>query len=216
MPALDELAVSARGCTLCRLAEGRTQVVFGTGDPDAGIMFVGEGPGEEEDRQGLPFVGRSGRLLDRLMDEEMGLSRANGVYITNVVKCRPPSNRDPQTDEIEACRPYLRSQLELIDPRVVVTLGNFASKLLLDTTTGITRLRGRVYPFGPRSLVPTYHPAAVLRGGDAKMAEIRADLVRAKQLLVNPASMAPVADTDDDDPPAPDPAQSSLFDPSDA
>lgn len=178
-PEFELLRSAALGCTLCRLSESRTQVVFGTGDVGADVMFVGEGPGAEEDRQGLPFVGRSGKLLDRLMGEEMGLRR-DDVYIANVVKCRPPDNRDPKPDEIAACRPYLERQLELIDPTVVVTLGNFASKLLLDTTVGITRLRGRAYKWAGRVLVPTLHPAAVLRGGGDAMAAVRADLVRAK------------------------------------
>lgn len=152
------------------------------GNPAADLLFVGEGPGAEEDRQGLPFVGRSGQLLDRLVFEEMGRTR-DDCYIANVVKCRPPGNRDPEPDEIAACRPFLERQVELIDPKVVVTLGNFATKLLLGTTDGITRLRGRVYDFGGRALVPTFHPAAVLRGGATQMAEMRADLVRAKLAL---------------------------------
>lgn len=179
---LDELRVEASDCTRCALAAGRTQVVFGMGDPHADLLFVGEGPGAEEDRQGLPFVGRSGKLLDRLMAEEMGLDRSR-CYIANVVKCRPPGNRDPEADEIRACRPYLEEQIRLIDPRVVVTLGNFSTKLLLGTTEGITKMRGRSYPFGSAQLVPTLHPAAVLRGGGEKMAHMRSDLVRAKLLL---------------------------------
>ncbi len=175
----DELRTDALGCTACRLCEQRTQVVFGMGDPTADLMFVGEGPGAEEDRQGLPFVGRSGKLLDRLMAEEMELTRET-AYIANVVKCRPPDNRDPKPDEIAACRPYLQRQIELIDPTVIVTLGNFASRLLLDTKTGITKLRGRAYSWGGRVLVPTLHPAAVLRGGGSAMSDVRADLVRAK------------------------------------
>lgn len=178
----EQLRADALGCTACGLCAERTQVVFGMGDSRADLMFVGEGPGAEEDRQGLPFVGRSGKLLDRLMAEEMGLSR-DTAYIANVVKCRPPQNRDPRPEEIEACRPYLEAQLELIDPRVVVTLGNFSSKLLLDTTTGITRLRGRAYSWNARVLVPTLHPAAVLRGGGDAMAKVRADLVRAKTAM---------------------------------
>ena len=178
-PTLDELAVEASTCTRCELAAGRTNVVFGVGSPDADIMFVGEGPGANEDKQGLPFVGRSGELLDRLMMEEMGLDRAR-CYIANVVKCRPPGNRDPQPGEIAACRPYLETQIELIQPKVIVTLGNFAAKLLLDTTTGITKLRGSTYPYGEAVLVPTFHPAAILRGGGEKMAQMRADFVRAK------------------------------------
>jgi len=157
--------------------------VFGTGDPTADLMFVGEGPGAEEDRQGLPFVGRSGKLLDQVLLEEVGLTR-EGCYIANVVKCRPPNNRDPEADEIAACRPYLDRQLELIKPRVVVTLGKFATQLLLGTKEGITRVRGRSYPFGAGVLIPTLHPAYVLRGGGETMAQMRADFVRAKQALV--------------------------------
>lgn len=175
---LEALEREASGCTRCKLAAGRTQVVFGTGNPEAGLMLVGEGPGEQEDRQGLPFVGRSGQLLDRLLLEELGIDRRS-CYIANVVKCRPPGNRDPEADEVAACRPWLERQLELVSPRVVVTLGNFATKLLLDTTEGITRLRGRTFPFRTGVLVPTYHPAAVLRGGPVQVAEMRADLVRA-------------------------------------
>src|SRR5215203_572093 len=118
------------GCTLCRLAEGRANVVFGMGDAGARMMFIGEGPGAEEDRQGLPFVGRSGKLLDRLMLEELGITRDH-VYIANVVKCRPPENRDPKPDEIDACRPYLAQQLDLIRPAVVISLGRFAAQWLL-------------------------------------------------------------------------------------
>jgi DNA polymerase len=176
------LADEAAGCTRCGLAEGRTQVVFGTGAPDADLMFVGEGPGAREDEQGLPFVGRSGQLLDQLLREEVGLDRSD-CYIANVVKCRPPGNRDPKPDEIAACRPWLEEQLELIDPTVVVTLGNFAARLLLDTDTGITKLRGQAYHFGGRHLVPTFHPAAALRGGADVLAKMRADLVRAKMLV---------------------------------
>ena len=152
------------------------------GDPHADLMFVGEGPGAEEDRQGLPFVGRSGQLLDKLMLEELGITR-DRVFIANTVKCRPPGNRDPEPDEIAACRPWLEQQLSLIEPKVVVTLGNFATKLLLETKEGITKLRGRSYPFRNGVLIPTFHPAAVLRGGGEQLAQMRADLVRAKQAL---------------------------------
>jgi uracil-DNA glycosylase len=179
---LEALGAEASGCTRCRLAVGRTQVVFGTGAPSADLLFVGEGPGAEEDRQGLPFVGRSGKLLDRLMGEELGMTRES-CYIANIVKCRPPGNRDPKPDEIEACRPWLDGQLERLRPRVVVTLGNTATRTLLGTTEGVTRLRGRTYPWRDIVLVPTYHPAAVLRGGPSSMAEMRADLVRAKLAL---------------------------------
>ncbi len=157
-------------------------MVFGSGDPDAELLFVGEAPGAEEDRLGLPFVGRSGKLLDRLVHEELGLER-DQCYIANVVKCRPPQNRNPRPDEIAACRPYLDAQVAAVLPKVVVTLGNFAAQLLLDTTVGITKLRGRSYPFRGTVLVPTLHPAYVLRGGGTAMAQMRADLVRAKQEL---------------------------------
>ncbi|MBV9660632.1 MAG: uracil-DNA glycosylase [Acidimicrobiales bacterium] len=175
----------ALGCTLCPLAGGRTTVVFGEGDPAAGLMVVGEGPGRDEDLQGRPFVGRSGQLLDRLLLEEAGLERGQ-VYIANVVKCRPPNNRDPLPDEIAACRPYLDQQVQLIRPVVVLTLGNFATRVLLDTAAGITKLRGRTYPFPGHpatTLVPTFHPAAALRGGGEVVAKMRADFVRARATL---------------------------------
>ncbi len=170
---LSELRTEALVCTACRLSEGRTQVVFGDGNPEADVVFVGEAPGQHEDEQGVPFVGRSGQLLDQLLGE-IGLERAD-VYIANVVKCRPPSNRDPRPDEIEACKGYLSEQLKLIDPRVVVTLGNFSSKLLLKTETGITRLRGTAYEWWGRHLVPTFHPAAALRGSAKVLEDMRCD-----------------------------------------
>jgi len=180
--AFEALRTEALSCVRCPLAAGRTQVVFGVGDPGAELMFVGEGPGREEDLAGEPFVGRSGKLLDRLMHEELAIDRSR-CYIANVVKCRPPENRDPAPEEIEACRPYLESQIELIDPAVVVTLGNFAARLLLGTAQGIKSLRGTAYPFRRGHLVPTYHPAFALRSGGQVVAEMRADLVRAKRLL---------------------------------
>lgn len=182
MATLAEVEREALACTRCRLASGRTQVVFGVGNPEAELMLVGEGPGAQEDIEGMPFVGRSGRYLDRLVLEEIGLTRAD-LYIANTVKCRPPGNRDPEPDEVAACSPWLDQQLDLVDPSVVVTLGNFATKLLLRTTEGITRLRGRVYPFRRGVLVPTFHPAAVLRSGGEAVAQMRADLVRAKKHL---------------------------------
>jgi DNA polymerase len=188
--ALEVVAEEASACERCKLAKaGRTQVVFGMGDPHADLMFVGEGPGAEEDKQGLPFVGRSGQLLDKVLFEELGMTR-DKVFIANTVKCRPPGNRDPEPDEIAACWPWLEQQLDLIDPNVVVTLGNFATKLLLDTKEGITKLRGKAYPFRKGVLIPTFHPAAVLRGGGEPLAQMRADLVRAKQALVA-ASVGP-------------------------
>jgi DNA polymerase len=178
----EELAAAASTCTKCPLAETRTQVVFGVGDPHADLVFVGEGPGAEEDRQGIPFVGRAGQLLTKLI-EGIGLRR-DGVYICNVVKCRPPGNRDPLPAEISACRPYLEAQLDFLAPRVLVTLGNFATRLLLDTKEGITKLRGREFPFrGHSVLIPTLHPAAVLRNGGNALAQARSDFVLVKRAL---------------------------------
>jgi DNA polymerase len=184
VPKLAELEAQAKSCVRCPLSEGRTTVVFGEGDPAADLMVVGEGPGREEDLQGRPFVGRSGQLLDRLLWEEVGLPR-QAVYIANCVMCRPPGNRDPLPMEIEACQPWLDSKMEVIQPRVLLTLGNFATRLLLKTNEGIRRVRGRVYQVGSRGavLVPTYHPAAALRGGGEVLAEMRADFVRAKEAL---------------------------------
>jgi uracil-DNA glycosylase len=181
-----ELAAEASTCTKCALAEGRTQVVFGVGNEHADLVFVGEGPGAEEDKQGIPFVGRAGQLLTKLI-EGMGLRR-DDVYICNVVKCRPPGNRDPLPPEIDACRPYLEAQLDFLAPRVVVTLGNFATRLLLDTKEGITKLRGREVPFrdGTAVLIPTLHPAAVLRTGGTALAQARADFVLVKRALARP------------------------------
>jgi DNA polymerase len=161
---LEQLQQDASGCTRCRLAQTRTQVVFGVGNPDAELMFVGEAPGFHEDKQGLPFVGQAGKLLDRLL-EGIGLSRSD-VYIANVLKCRPPGNRDPVPDEIEQCEPYLFRQIELVEPTVVATLGNFATRLLSGKQLGITRVHGQPQDavFGGRSvlLYPLYHPAAAL------------------------------------------------------
>jgi uracil-DNA glycosylase family 4 len=145
------------------------------------VMIVGEGPGQAEDEQGEPFVGRSGQLLTSLLGE-IGLERSE-VYIANVVKCRPPRNRDPRTDEIDACKGYLRRQIQLVDPLVVVTVGNFSTKLALRTETGITRLRGMAYPWWGRYLVPTYHPAAALRGGERVTNDIRADLRLVRSII---------------------------------
>ena len=162
--ALQAYAYEIAGCTRCRLAEGRTQVVFGNGNPDADLMFVGEAPGFHEDKQGLPFVGQAGKLLDQLLGG-IGLSRED-VWVANVLKCRPPGNRDPMPDEIESCEPHLFRQVELIEPRVVATLGNFSTKLLSGKQTGITRVHGQPQEvtLGGRTvlLYPLYHPAAAL------------------------------------------------------
>lgn len=178
---LDELSSIAAGCERCTLCETRTNVVFASGANDADVMIVGEGPGQQEDEQGIPFVGRSGQLLIKLL-AEVGFER-NDVYIANVVKCRPPRNRDPRHDEIDACKPYLRRQIELVDPKVVMTLGNFSSKLLLGTTTGITLLRGQAYEWWGRHLVPTFHPAAALRGGEKVTNDIRKDVAIVRMLV---------------------------------
>src|SRR5437868_1516726 len=184
MTELGALAAEAGVCTRCRLAEGRTQVVFGVGNPQADLMFVGEAPGFHEDKQGFPFVGQAGKLLDRLL-EGIGLARSD-VYIANVLKCRPPGNRDPMPDEIEHCEPYLYRQIELIEPRVVATLGNFATKLLSGKPAGITRVHGReqeVTLGGSRVLLyPLFHPAAALY--TPRMLEVlEADFRRLPELL---------------------------------
>jgi uracil-DNA glycosylase len=191
-PDWETLADVARSCVACpELAATRQHVVVGD-VPVSGrplVVFVGEAPGATEDATGRPFVGRSGALLDQLL-AEAGLDRAE-TAVLNVVKCRPPGNRDPRPDEIASCRPYLESQLDLIEPRVVVTLGNFAARLLLETTDGITRLRGQVYPFRTGVLIPTFHPAAALRGGGQVMAQMRADLIRAKRALADDTAGPP-------------------------
>jgi DNA polymerase len=162
---LVEVYREASACTRCPLSETRNTVVFGAGNSDADLMFVGEAPGAEEDRQGLPFVGRAGGLLNELLGE-IGLQRED-VFIANTLKCRPPGNRDPQPDEIETCRPWLEQQVRLIEPKVIGTLGNFATKLLTGNQTGITRVHGspQVHELGGRSvfLMPLFHPAAALR-----------------------------------------------------
>ncbi|HVE92744.1 MAG TPA: uracil-DNA glycosylase [Actinomycetota bacterium] len=164
--ALTRLSLQAEACRACPLGFQRTQAVFGTGSAAADVMFVGEAPGVNEDSKGEPFVGAAGRLLTRLIETKLGLNRPD-VYIANVLKCRPPGNRDPLPEEVRACASFLKSQLEVVEPKVVVTLGNFASKLLLRTDTGITRLRGKRYPFGGATLIPTFHPSAALRGSSA-------------------------------------------------
>jgi len=189
LAALEQVALA---CVSCRLHETRTNVVFGAGDPDASLVIIGEAPGQREDELGLPFVGRSGDLLEQLL-REVGLSR-DAVYIANVVKCRPPKNRDPRPDEIEACKGYLREQLRLIDPAVVLTLGNFSSKLLLATTTGITKLRGQAYPWWGRHLVPTFHPAAALRGSARVLEEMRYDFGLVRSVIEGSLDARPEPD----------------------
>lgn len=166
----SEALVAARralgDCTRCKLAGGRTRIVFGVGNPAAELAFVGEGPGADEDREGEPFVGKAGQLLTRMI-EAMGYRREQ-VYIANVVKCRPPGNRNPEPDEIAACEPFLRAQLEAIRPRVIVALGKFAAQTLLRDTTPISRLRGRWAEYQGVRLMPTFHPAYLLRSPEEK------------------------------------------------
>ena len=192
---VDELrpygeAVAA--CTRCRLAAGRTQVVFGAGNPHADLLFVGEAPGFHEDKQGVPFVGAAGKLLDQLLSG-IGLTRAD-VYVANVLKCRPPGNRDPMPDEIAACERHLWKQIELIEPRVVATLGNFATKLLSGRPTGITRVHGQEQEttLGGRRvlLYPLYHPAAALY--TPRMLEVlKSDFARIPELIGREAAPPP-------------------------
>ncbi len=190
MTELDEVARIASTCTKCRLSAGRTQVVFGDGNPEADLMFIGEGPGFHEDKQGLPFVGSAGQLLNRLL-EEIGLTRQD-VYIANVVKCRPPGNRDPLPDEIEACKPYLMQQVEQIDPTVIATLGNFATRVILDRPVAISKVRGQASAWEGRTVIPTFHPAAVLHGGgDAspQMKALREDFATIRRTLEAPPAV---------------------------
>ena len=157
---LDEIRAQVENCHACSLCETRTNIVFGDGDPHARVLIVGEAPGKNEDLQGKPFVGAAGKFLDELL-EEAGLKREE-VFIANVLKCRPPSNRNPQADEIEACAPFLREQTQSIDPWIIVTMGNFAPQFILRTGTGITRLRGTVQQAGRFVVLPVFHPAAAI------------------------------------------------------
>ena len=192
----------ARGCVACPLHQTRTQVVFGAGNANADLMFIGEAPGANEDRIGLPFVGQAGKLLDRLL-EEIGLERRD-VFIANTLKCRPPDNRDPQPHEIATCQGYLFRQLDLIQPTVLCTLGNFATKLLRDDTTGISKLHGRseVRTIGPRSvrLLPLYHPAAALYT-PSNLDALRADFALIPQLLALGPPPQPQHETPEPPPP---------------
>ncbi len=182
----------AQGCVRCPLHETRTRVVFGAGNADADLMFVGEAPGANEDRQGLPFVGQAGKLLDRLL-AEIGLERGD-VFICNTIKCRPPDNRDPYPHELDSCQPYLFRQIDLIEPIVICTLGNFATKLLRADPTGISRLHGQaeVRVIGPRAvrLYPLFHPAAALYT-PATLETLRTDFARIPELLAQGAPPQP-------------------------
>jgi uracil-DNA glycosylase len=211
MHELSVLADAVAGCTKCRLAEGRTQVVFGSGHPQADLMFVGEAPGFHEDKQGVPFVGQAGKLLDKLLGG-IGLTRSD-VFVANVLKCRPPGNRDPQPDEIQACDGHLWKQIELIQPKVVATLGNFATKLLSGRQLGITRVHGQEQETtlgGNKVLLyPLYHPAAALY--TPRMLEVlESDFRRLPELLGR--ALEPVPDPEPAfQPPAEPAVQLGLF-----
>ena len=180
---LDVVRDEALVCTKCRLAGGRTQVVFGVGNPHADLMFIGEAPGFHEDKQGEPFVGAAGQLLTKLLGD-IGLQRED-VYIANTLKCRPPGNRDPMPDEIDACKPWLKEQIDLIDPRVIATLGNFSTQLLLGRKVGITKVRGQRFDWRGRVLIPVLHPAAILRAGSAglQMQQMEQDFLLIRKTL---------------------------------
>lgn len=165
---LEDIRRDLGDCRRCKLCEGRTHIVFGEGDATARLVFVGEGPGSDEDRQGRPFVGRAGKLLTDII-RAMGLQRES-VYICNIIKCRPPRNRNPETDEIRACVPFLERQLDAIAPRFICALGTFAAQTLLETTTPISRLRGRFHEYRGIRLMPTFHPAYLLRNPEKKRA----------------------------------------------
>ncbi|HVL51475.1 MAG TPA: uracil-DNA glycosylase, partial [Actinomycetota bacterium] len=216
---LEHAKAEASGCTRCRLSGSRTQVVWMDGNPESDLMFVGEAPGFHEDRLGKPFVGAAGKLLDGLL-EYIGLDRS-GCVICNVIKCRPPANRNPEPDEIASCTPYLRAQIEFIKPTVIVTLGNFATRFLLERQLSITRVRGQIFRTFGAKVIPTLHPAAALHSGGVgspQYALIRSDFDLVKRELATarpvpapapaPAAAGPVA-------PAPDAGplveQGSLF-----
>jgi len=187
---LPQLALEVAACTKCGLASTRTQTVFARGNPDAQLCFVGEAPGADEDAQGLPFVGRAGQLLDRMISA-MGLSPENDVYICNILKCRPPGNRRPEPEEMATCIPYLHEQLALLRPRVIVAMGNTAVAALLDTKIGITRLRGQWKLYRGATLVmPTYHPSYLLRPGPQQL-EAKRQAWEDLQLVMKELGLAP-------------------------
>ena len=217
-PTLDRVEIAAirdqaLTCTRCRLAETRTQVVWADGNLESDVLFIGEAPGFHEDQQGKPFVGAAGQLLDRLL-AEIGLDRTK-VAIVNVNKCRPPGNRDPLPDEIEACRPYLEAQLAFMRPTAIVTLGNFATRFVLEEPIGITRARGRRYRRRGATVVPTFHPAAALRGGRfggiSPLDAIRQDLQVVKAVLEEERRARPEPPAVPEPVGAPDSVQLGLF-----
>ncbi|HSC29249.1 MAG TPA: uracil-DNA glycosylase [Vicinamibacterales bacterium] len=188
---LDEIRLDIGDCTRCKLhALGRRQVVFGVGNPSADLMFVGEAPGADEDLQGIPFVGRAGQLLTKII-EAIGLRR-DEVYIANVIKCRPPENRNPEPDEVQTCEPFLFRQVDAVRPKVIVALGTFAAKTLLQTQDSISRMRGRVYNYRGARLIATFHPAFLLRSPERKR-DVWEDMKKVREIL-----RAPEADAQDD------------------
>ncbi len=183
METLDMIRVDLGDCQRCQLAQGRTKLVFGQGNPAADLMFVGEAPGRDEDLQGQAFVGRAGQLLTKII-EAIGLSRED-VFIANILKCRPPGNRDPEAEEVTTCSPFLFRQIESIQPRVIVALGAYAARTLLDTERPISKLRGRFHEYRGRLLMPTYHPAYLLRNPQAKR-PVWEDMQLVRDLLNQP------------------------------
>jgi DNA polymerase len=179
---LEEIRTELGDCTRCKLhGLGRKQIVFGTGDKHAKLMFIGEAPGRDEDIKGIPFVGRAGQLLTKIIENVLDLSRES-VYIANVIKCRPPQNRNPEADEVETCQPFLFSQIDAIKPQVIVALGAFAAQTLLESGETISRLRGKVYEYRGASLIPTFHPAFLLRSPTRKR-DVWEDMLKVKELL---------------------------------
>jgi len=216
---LPQLSASLQDCQRCQLSAGRTQVVFGTGNPQASIMFVGEAPGFFEDREGVPFVGAAGKLLTELL-QSIGLERSD-IYIANVIKCRPPNNRDPLPDEIDTCKPFLLQQIEMIQPKLVCTLGNFATQTLLERKVGITKVRGQVIQLEHFVVFPLLHPAAALHQGNLRV-PLKEDFQKLKAVLEEMSSTPSLPNTSSPptlstpktstkDIPAEPPTQMSLF-----
>jgi DNA polymerase len=182
---LEDVRLELGECTRCPLGEGRNQIVFGDGNPDAALMFIGEGPGKEEDRQGLPFVGRAGELLTQMIERGLEIPRSE-VYICNIVKCRPPNNRTPRPDEVSTCKPFLDGQIEAVKPRTIVALGRPATSLLLGRDIAISRVRGTWHEYRGIPLMPTFHPAFLLRqytnqNRTAVWEDLKAALARSRQ-----------------------------------
>ena len=216
---LTDLSASLKDCERCRLSSGRTQVVFGVGNPKASIMFVGEAPGFYEDRQGEPFVGAAGKLLTELL-QSIGLTRSD-IYIANVIKCRPPNNRDPMPDEIETCKPFLLEQIQCIRPKLVCTLGNFATQTLLEKKVGITKVRGQAIQMPHFLVFPLLHPAAALHQGNLRV-PLKEDFQKLKAVLDGMTETAtrqqepsqpslPTSQPADQEPPRATPIQMDLF-----